>query len=181
MREIVLKRNRESYNVTVKNTKHQIENYPAETSALVHQVFQEYELSPSDTASLVEKLQASPEYLLHFLMAFHHKEALPTLSRAYKTAFTLAISYFLGGLIPLIPYLIVPRNQVLTALWWSIGVMGITLLVFGYTKSCIVVGWSGAKNVLAGLKGGIQMLLVGAAAAGAAVGFVRAIEQGGLY
>lgn len=181
--EIILipEKNRESYNVTVRNTKHQIENYPAETSALVHQVFQEYELSQSDTVPLVEKLQSSPEYLLHFLMAFHHKEALPTLSRAYKTAFTLALSYFLGGLIPLIPYLIVPRNEVMTALWWSVGVMGITLLVFGYTKSCIVVGWSGRKNIYAGLKGGLQMLFVGAAAAGAAVGFVRAIEQGGIY
>jgi vacuolar iron transporter family protein len=113
-------------------------------------------------------------------MAFHHKESRPTLSAAYKSAITLAVSYFLGGLIPLIPYFIVPRHEVLTALWWSIGVMGITLLVFGYVKTCVVLGWEGTRNVLAGAKGGLQMLLVGALAAGAAIGLVKAIEQGGL-
>lgn len=128
-----------------------------------------------------KKLQSSPDQLLAFLMDFHHKESFPTLSRAYKTAATLAISYFFGGLIPLIPYFVVARTEVMTALWWSIGVMGITLLVFGYSKTCIVVGWSGWKNILAGTKGGLQMLLVGAAAAGAAIGLVRAIEQGGIY
>lgn len=59
--------------------------------------------------------------------------------------------------------------------------MGITLLVFGYVKTCIVVGWSGRKNILSGVKGGLQMLLVGAAAAGAAIGLVKAIERGEAY
>jgi vacuolar iron transporter family protein len=148
---------------------------------MVHDIFHAYELPPTTITALDRKLQCSPERLLGFLMDFHHKEQLPTLSRAYKTAATLALSYFLGGLIPLIPYFIVERHEVLTALWWSIGVMGITLLVFGYSKTCIVVGWSGWRNIMAGSKGGLQMLFVGAAAAGAAVGLVRAIEQGGIY
>jgi vacuolar iron transporter family protein len=114
-------------------------------------------------------------------MTFHHNESLPTLSRAYKSAVTLALSYFFGGLIPLIPYFIVPRNEVTKALLWSIGIMGITLLVFGYVKTCVVMGWAGKSNILAGLMGGLQMLLVGAAAAGAAVGLVKAIEQGGAF
>jgi vacuolar iron transporter family protein len=147
----------------------------------VYDIFQAYDLCPSTIASVVKNLESSPDRLLSFLMTFHHQETVPTLSRAYKTAITLAVSYFLGGLIPLIPYFIVAKTQVLTALWWSIGVMGITLLVFGYTKTCIVVGWTGKRNILAGVKGGLQMLLVGAAAAGAAVGLVRAIERGGTY
>lgn len=126
-------------------------------------------------------LESSPERLVSFIMTFHHKESLPTMSRAYKTAITLALSYFLGGLIPLIPYFIVARDQVLTALWWSIGIMGITLLTFGYVKTCIVVGWAGKKNILAGTIGGLQMLLVGAAAVAAAIGLVKAIEQGNAF
>jgi vacuolar iron transporter family protein len=129
----------------------------------------------------VKNLESSPERLQDFLMDFHHKESLPKMSRAYKTAITLAVSYFLGGLIPLVPYFVVPKNEVRTALWWSIGVMGITLLTFGYLKTCIVLGWTGKRNVQAGAIGGLQMLVVGAAAAGAAVGFVRAIERGGHF
>lgn len=172
---------RESYNATLRSTQLQIVDSPVRTSAMVHEIFQAYELPPSTIASIVTNLQSSPERLLSFLMAFHHKESLPTLSRAYKCAITLAISYFLGGLIPLIPYFIVPRNEVMTALWWSIGIMGITLLLFGYVKTCLVLGWTGRSNLFAGAKGGLQMLLVGAAAAGAAVGLVKAIERGGAY
>lgn len=171
----------DSYNATIQSTRLQIEKSPAQTSALVYNIFQTYELSPSTITSLVENLQASPDRLLGFLMDFHHKESLPTLSRAYKTAITLALAYFLGGLIPLIPYFIVPRNEVLTALWWSIGIMGITLLVFGYVKTCVVVGWTRRNDVLAGVKGGLQMLLVGAAAVAAAIGLVKAIEHGGAF
>lgn len=172
---------RESYNATLQDTRRGIENSPGQVSSLIYGVFEAYDLPPATVTAVAENLQSSPERLTSFLMTFHHKESLPTMSRAYKTAITLALAYFLGGLIPLIPYFIVARKEVLIALWWSIGVMAITLLVFGYVKTCIVVGWEGRRNVLAGIKGGGQMLLVGAAAVGAAIGLVKAIEQGGIY
>lgn len=64
------------------------------------------------------------------------------------------------------------------ALNYSIGVMAITLLAFGYIKTCIVRGWSGRDNIMAGMKGGIQMCFVGGVAAGAAIGLVRLINGG---
>ena len=78
----------------------------------------------------------------------------------------------------LAPYLAVPHDEVLRGLWWSIGVMAVVLCIFGYTKTCFVRGWCGRSNILAGFKGAVQMLAVGAIAAGAAVGLVRAIETG---
>jgi hypothetical protein len=65
---------------------------------------------------------------------------------------------------------------VLIALYCSVAVMAITLLVFGYIKTAVVRGWSGKDNILAGVKGGIQMVVVGAFAAGAAIGLVRLIN-----
>ena len=56
--------------------------------------------------------------------------------------------------------------------------MAVTLLVFGYIKTAVVRGWSGKDNILAGVKGGIQMVVVGAFAAGAAIGLVRLINGG---
>lgn len=112
----------------------------------------------------------------------HHFDAIdPGTSRPFVAGFTLGLAYFVGGFIALVPYLAVPRNEVLTGLWWSIGLMGVVLLVFGYVKTCLVRGWHGFANVLAGIRGAIQMLAVGAIAAGAAVGLVRAIEHGGQY
>ena len=160
------------------NTRLQIENSPGEACALVKEVFAPYGLSRSAIRALTENLRSSPERFLGFLMTFHHQESFPTMKQAYKTAVTLALAYFFGGLIPLIPYFIVERHQVMLALWWSIGIMAITLLLFGYAKTCIVVGWKGRQNVWQGTKGGLQMLAVGAAAVAAAIGLVKAIEQG---
>jgi VIT1/CCC1 family predicted Fe2+/Mn2+ transporter len=121
-------------------------------------------------------LHASHERLLEFLLAFHHRETAPDCNQAWISALTLAIGYFVGGFIPLIPYFIV--SQVMTALYWSIGVMGVTLLVFGYVKTCVVRGWAGHDNVVAGIWGGVQMVCVGGVAAGAAIALVRLIDTG---
>lgn len=114
--------------------------------------------------------------MLDFLITFHHKESAPDCNQAWISAITLALGYFVGGFIPLIPYFIV--DQVIVALNYSIGVMAITLLAFGYIKTCIVRGWSGRDNIMAGMKGGIQMCFVGGVAAGAAIGLVRLINGG---
>jgi VIT1/CCC1 family predicted Fe2+/Mn2+ transporter len=88
---------------------------------------------------------------------------------------TIAVAYFLGGLLPLIPYFCV--NEVYTGLYISIGVMVLALFTFGYVKTCVVVGWDGGKNIRAGCFGGVQMVVVGSAAAGAAMSLVRLFNQ----
>lgn len=110
------------------------------------------------------------------MIAFHHKESEPDWNQAYTSAITLALGYFIGGFIPLIPYFC--ASQVSVAFYYSIGVMAVTLLLFGYVKTCIVRGWSGKPNIIAGIKGGIQMCVVGGVAAGAAIALVRAIDSG---
>ena len=89
----------------------------------------------------------------------------------------MGLGYALGGLLPLIPYFAVHKDQVLTALWWSIGVMALTLLVFGYGKTGVTSGWGGQQNVLRCIRGAIEMLVIGGIAAGAAVGITRGINS----
>ena len=102
----------------------------------------------------------------------------PATSRPFVSAATIALGYFIGGFIPLLPYFCVKRVEVLLALWWSIGIMAFALFIFGWVKTGVVSGWRGRKNILEGLNGGIQMVVVGGVAAGAAVGLVRAINHG---
>lgn len=111
-------------------------------------------------------------------MRFHRQEAEPDGSRPWVCAATIAVSYFIGGFIPLFPYLLVQSSEVLTALWISIGVMVFALFVFGWVKTGVVSGWTGRKNIVECLVGALQMVVVGAVAAGAAVGLVRAIDHG---
>lgn len=143
---------------------------------MVRETFSPYGLSDSAVADITRDLHVSQDRLLEFLLAFHHREIAPDCNQAWTSAITLALGYFIGGFIPLIPYFIL--TQVMVALYWSIGVMAITLLVFGYVKTCVVRGWCGRDNVLAGIWGGVQMCCVGGVAAGAAIGLVQLIDTG---
>lgn len=78
---------------------------------------------------------------------------------------------------PLIPYFLVARDDVWAGLFWSIGVMAVVLLIFGYVKTGVIRGWTGRENYQACTGGAVQMLVVGVIAAGAAVLLVRLINQ----
>ncbi|EPS33629.1 hypothetical protein PDE_08591 [Penicillium oxalicum 114-2] len=166
----------ESYEATVRETNELIDSDPSATYNIVRDTFTPYGLSPTVIDEITRDLHASHERLREFLLAFHHRESEPDCNQAWISALTLAIGYFVGGFIPLIPYFI--ASQVLVALYWSIGVMGVTLLVFGYVKTCVVRGWTGRANVVAAIWGGVQMVFVGGVAAGAAIGLVRLIDTG---
>ncbi|KAJ6090145.1 hypothetical protein N7486_008960 [Penicillium sp. IBT 16267x] len=167
----------ESYQATVRETQDLIEGEPQETQAMVRECFVPYGLSNTAIEDITRDLHASQDRLLEFLLAFHHRETAPDCNQAWTTAITLAVGYFVGGFIPLIPYFI--AEQVNDALYWSIAVMAVTLAVFGYVKTCVVRGWSGRENISAAIWGGIQMIFVGGVAAGAAIGLVRLIDTGG--
>lgn len=53
--------------------------------------------------------------------------------------------------------------------------MALVLVVFGYVKTGVVRGWHGRDNVVARAWEALQMLVVGAFAAGAAVGLARLV------
>ncbi|KAJ5109079.1 hypothetical protein N7456_005754 [Penicillium angulare] len=167
----------ESYEATVRETQELIESDPQETQAMVRDCFAPYGLPIKAIEDITRDLHASQDRLCEFLLAFHHREAAPDCNQAWISAITLAIGYFVGGFIPLIPYFI--AAQVNIALYWSIGVMGVTLATFGYSKTCVVRGWTGRDNIIAAIWGGIQMIFVGGVAAGAAIGLVRLIDTGG--
>lgn len=84
------------------------------------------------------------------------------------------MGYFLGGFIPLVPYFF--ALDVLSGLYISVGVMALALFAFGYGKTCVVAGWSGPRQVWQGVCGGLQMVVVGGVAAGAAMGLVMAFN-----
>lgn len=109
-------------------------------------------------------------------MNFHHTLQEPSDSRALLCALTIALGYFIGGFVPLLPYFFVGPHEAFVALRWSIATMIIALFVFGYGKTCFVSGWKGKRNVKRGLVGGAQMVLVGGVAAGSAMGLVKGFQ-----
>ena len=92
------------------------------------------------------------------MMRFELGLEKPEPKRAPISAATIAISYLVGGLVPLIPYM--ATSSIGEALRISVVVTGIALLIFGAVKG----HFAGVNKV----KSALQTLLVGGLAAGAA-------------
>ena len=93
----------------------------------------------------------------------------PPSSRLYLSALVMGLSYFLGGLVPMIPYF--AMKNVTHALFVSIGITVVILLAFGYVKA-VVTGTSKKGAV----RGALETLVVGVLAAAASYGIVKGLE-----
>jgi VIT1/CCC1 family predicted Fe2+/Mn2+ transporter len=76
----------------------------------------------------------------------------------------------IGGLIPMIPYF--AMTNVTHALFVSIGITVVILLLFGYIKNYYTIG-----TKRAGVYGAVQTLFIGVLAAATSYGIVRAIDS----
>ncbi|KAI5453907.1 Protein ccc1 [Naganishia albida] len=98
-------------------------------------------------------------------------EEVPS-SRLFASAFTIGASYALGGLVPLVPYFFIDRAYV--ALYWSIGITSIILLLFGGLKAWFTGAALGPGGIV---WGAVSTTLVVAAAGAASFGIVRVLEN----
>lgn len=159
----------------MKETQDQLIRGTAPVSETISEIFEPYDLPAELVSNLTDHLSMSPS-LPSFLMNFHHTLQEPSGSRAVMCALTIALGYFVGGFVPLVPYFFVGPHDAFVALRWSIATMAIALFLFGYVKTCFVNGWRGGRNIRSGLFGGLQMLLVGGIAAGSAMALVKAFQ-----
>jgi VIT1/CCC1 family predicted Fe2+/Mn2+ transporter len=157
-------------------TREKIVTSPIKVKDTIKAIFIRYNLSTLIVNNLLACLSKSPE-LLNFLMRFEHILPEPASSRSFTCALTIALGYFVAGFVPLLPYILVGQHEVNLGLHWSIGTMAVALLVFGYVKSCYVTGWSGWLNVFIGVRSGVEMVIVGGVAAGAAMGLVFIFDR----
>ncbi|OAP61659.1 hypothetical protein AYL99_03862 [Fonsecaea erecta] len=165
----------ESYHATRKQTNDQILNNPNALSESISAIFEPYNLPEPLTAELTTHLEkCEPDQMVNFIMSFEHALPEPASSRAFTCALTIALGYFTGGFVPLLPYFF--TESITKALIWSIGTMVLALFLFGYVKTCVNIGWRSARHIWQGVLGGGQMVFVGGAAAGAAMGLVRAFD-----
>jgi len=139
------------------------QHIPEREAEEVSEIFRGYGLRDEQIAPLIETLQANPTQWVDFMMRFELGLEEPDPTRARISAWTIALSYVVGGLIPLLPYMVF--SDIVTALWWSVAVTPVALFVFGYVKS----GFTGVPP----WRGGFQTVLVGGLAAAAAFGIAR--------
>ena len=148
----------EHYDSERKREQSEVQTVPDREAQEVAEVVQSYGLTAEESAPLVAALQKKPEAYVDFMMRFELGLEKPEPKRALSSALTIAGAYIAGGLIPLSPYFVVPQAR--TALLWSALITLIALAVFGFFKSKA----TGSPP----LRGGLQTVLIGGLAAGAA-------------
>jgi vacuolar iron transporter family protein len=132
----------------------------------VQEIFKTYGLNETESASVVAALRQRPQDWVDFMMRFELGLEKPVPGHALKSALTIALSYVVGGIIPLSAYLIFADAH--RALYVSITVTLLALLGFGAVKG----RFTGTPM----LRSGLQTALIGGLAAAAAFGIARLIS-----
>lgn len=130
------------------------------------EIFQQYGVAREESEPVLAALKRDHQAWVDFMMRFELGLEEPEEGRASRSALTIAFSYIAGGLIPLLPYMLVANGA--TALLFSVAITLAALLVFGAVKGRLT--GSGA------LRSGLQTLFIGGLAAGVAYVLARLLS-----
>lgn len=132
----------------------------------VEDIFRDYGLSEEQIKPISSSLSKNQEKWVDFMMRFELGLEAPDPKRALKSASTIALSYIVGGLIPLAPYIFL--KNILISLYVSVAVTLAALFVFGFIK--------GKFTGISPLRGGMQTITIGGLAAAVAFLIARLIS-----
>jgi len=156
----------EHYRHELAREQDEIQRIPEAEAREVSDIFRSYGLSDEESTSVVQSLRQRPNDWVAFMMRFELGLEEPNPSRAWRSALTIALSYVVGGMIPLSAYLLVPDAG--AALRLSVIVTLIALAVFGGVK--------GRFTGVPILRSGLQTTVIGGLAAAAAFMIARLIS-----
>ncbi len=157
----------EHYDSEYKREVYEIDKMLEHEKDEVLEILENYGLTKDESTPIVESLATRPKDFADFMMRFELGLEKPEPKRALQSGLTIGGAYAFGGLIPLIPYILL--NEAHQALLWSVGVTVIALFVFGYIKG----KFTGAKP----LKSALQTCFIGSVAAGAAFLIAKLISE----
>ena len=139
---------------------------PARETEEVADVFRGYGMNEEQLAPVVKAICADQKRWVDFMMKFELGFEEPDPKRARNSAIAIALSYIVGGMVPLAPYMI--ASDLEQALRISVIVTLIALFIFGYVK--------GRMTGISPLRGGLQTVVIGGLASAAAFTLARLIR-----
>ncbi|MBB2478916.1 VIT1/CCC1 transporter family protein [Bacillus sp. APMAM] len=163
---LAAKSDADHYRAELKREYDEVERFPEKEEEEIRTVFREYDLEEDHIEPIVQKLKQSPDKWVDFMMRFELGLEKPNQSRAWVSAFTIALSYIVGGIIPLLPYFFVndPKEGLLASVFLTL----IILFIFGGVKG----KFTGTTIV----KSGFETMIVGGLAALAAFLLARSFS-----
>lgn len=132
----------------------------------IYEIFEQYGVERSESTPVLEALKRRPQAWIDFMMRFELGLEEPQRNRASRSAITIALSYVIGGLVPLLPYM--TGRSLPSALSASVAITLVALLVFGGVKGRL----TGAGTI----RSAVQTVVIGGLAAGAAYLLARLLS-----
>jgi vacuolar iron transporter family protein len=155
----------EHYESEKRREQTEVEQVPEQEKAEVVSILREYGLSQDDAHKATAALTTNRQRWIDFMMRFELGLEKPDRRRAPMSALTIGGSYVIGGLVPLLPYMLVADSK--PALYISSAVTALALLIFGAVKGALTgVSW---------LRSGVQTVIIGGVAATAAFLIARLV------
>jgi vacuolar iron transporter family protein len=133
----------------------------------IYEIFEQYGVERSESKPVLEALKRRPAAWVDFMMRFELGLEEPQRNRATRSAITIAFSYIVGGLIPLLPYM--TERSLSSALTASVAITLFALLIFGGVKGRL----TGSGTV----RSAVQTVVIGGLAAGAAYLLARLLSS----
>jgi VIT1/CCC1 family predicted Fe2+/Mn2+ transporter len=133
----------------------------------IYEIFDAYGVVREEARPVLEALKRNPPAWVDFMMRFELGLEEPEPGRAARSASTIAVSYVVGGFIPLLPYMLL--NNGFEALKVSVVITLLALVVFGAVK--------GRLTGAGALKSSLQTAGIGGIAAAAAFGLARLLNS----
>ena len=132
----------------------------------ITEIFSRYGITAAESAPVVNALRQRPQAWVDFMMRFELGLERPEPRRALVSALTIGGAYVVGGLIPLVPYMVYASTR--TALLVSTVVTLFSLALFGFIRG----RFTGMKPV----RSAAQTVLIGGLAAGVAYALARLLS-----
>jgi VIT1/CCC1 family predicted Fe2+/Mn2+ transporter len=108
------------------------EHYDKERHREIFEIFRAYGLKDEEIQPVVAGLERNHEHWIDFMMKYELALDKPDPNRGLISALVIAGSYIVGGVVPLLPYMIYRDSHF--ALMISALVTVLALFVFGYVK-----------------------------------------------
>lgn len=154
------------YNFELKREYDEVERVPEQEKLEVKEVFAEFGLSETLQQQIADEMAKDKKQWVDFMMRYELGLEEPNPNRATRSAITIGVSYIVGGIIPLSPYLFNSNAQ--SALGYSCVVTVICLFIFGFFKS--------KMTGQPALTGALKVVVIGTLAAGAAFMMAKLIN-----
>ena len=156
----------EHYDTELKREYSEIENVPETELEEVEGILINLGVEKHLSKEVALQISQDKNRWADFMMKLELNMEQPAENRAAKSALTIALSYLVGGFIPLFPYIIF-RNST-TGFYVSCMVTVMALIVFGYFKSKVT-----GQPII---KGTIKVAMTGIIAAAAAYLLAKAVS-----